>query len=42
MKASIVAAFVAIGLAAAVSQVADARAYQAPAHNYYQNNWMNG
>jgi hypothetical protein len=39
MKTLILAAFavVSLGVAAANSQTV---AYRAPAHNYYQNNWM--
>ena len=43
MKTLVIAAVVAVGLIAGLSQVsAETLAYQAPAHNYYQNNWMKG
>ncbi len=43
MKTLLRAAIVAVGLIAGLSQVyAQSAAYQAPAHNYYQNKWMNG
>jgi len=43
MKALILAALVAFGLGVGTAGAAtDLFAYQAPAHNYYQNNWMNG
>jgi hypothetical protein len=43
MKTLILVAVVAFGLVAGLSQVyAETLAYQTPAHNYYQNNWMNG
>jgi hypothetical protein len=44
MKALVVAAFIALSLAlTAVDGTAAApQPYHAPAHNYYQNNWMNG
>jgi hypothetical protein len=32
-----------VSLGAATARAdTDTLAYQAPAHNYYQNNWMNG
>jgi hypothetical protein len=43
MKTLALAAAVAVGLIVGLSQVyAETLAYQAPAHNYYQNNWMKG
>ncbi len=43
MKTLILTAFIATSLGAvAPSSKPDTLAYQAPAHNYYQNNWMNG
>lgn len=42
MKALILASFVAFGLVAGVARADEIYAYQTPAHNYYQNNWMNG
>jgi hypothetical protein len=43
MKAVVLAAVVVFGLVAGLSQgSAETLAYQTPAHNYYQNNWMKG
>jgi hypothetical protein len=43
MKTLVLATVVALGLIVGLSQVyAETLAYQTPAHNYYQNNWMNG
>ena len=41
MKTLILAAFVSLSLGAMGGRaLADAQQYHAPAHNYYQNNWM--
>ncbi len=40
MKIMILAAIAAIGLGVAVANAERATAYHAPAHNFYQNNWM--
>ena len=43
MKALILAALLSLAIGAGTSFANDETlAYQAPAHNYYQNNWMNG
>jgi hypothetical protein len=43
MKTLVLAAVVALGLSAGLSQgYAVTLAYQTPANNYYQNNWMKG
>jgi len=42
MKALFLAAFVSMGLNMGMSMAADTHSYHAPAHNYYQNNWMGG
>jgi hypothetical protein len=43
MKTLVLAAAVAAGLIVGLPQVyAETLAYQTPAHNYYQNNWMKG
>jgi hypothetical protein len=43
MKTLLLATVVAASLIMGLSQVyAETLAYQAPAHNYYQNNWMKG
>jgi hypothetical protein len=43
MKPLMLAAVVAFGLGMGLSQgYAATLAYQTPAHNYYQNNWMKG
>jgi hypothetical protein len=41
MKSRILAAFVALTVGAGALN-AQAAAYHAPAHNFYQNNWMAG
>ena len=42
MKALILATFIVFGLVAGVARADDLYTYKTPAHNYYQNNWMNG
>jgi hypothetical protein len=42
MNALIPVALIVLSLSTGVGHVkADPQNYQAPAHNYYQNNWMN-
>jgi hypothetical protein len=42
MKVSVLVAFVALSLGVSMAGAnADPQRYRAPAHNYYQNNWMN-
>jgi hypothetical protein len=43
MKALILTALMIVTLGAATARAGtDSLAYQTPAHNYYQNSWMNG
>jgi hypothetical protein len=41
MRTLVLATIAAFSLSAAVAS-AQSLAYNAPAHNYYQNNWMSG
>jgi Spy/CpxP family protein refolding chaperone len=40
MKTLILAAFAALSLGVAAASAEQPTAYHAPAHNFYQNNWM--
>ena len=42
MKTVILVAFAVLTLSVSIANVSTAEPYRAPAHNFYQNNWMSG